>query len=199
MHDTAGGGRRERKDMRRNLERVLQAAHELFAERGAEVTVHEVAHRAGVGVGTVYRRFPSKEHLFVAVQAAVCNDTHRCLQEAAAGARNPADRLRALVHAHYRRLEQQAALLDMRPDAASSCGVGQDQPFYATLLAMLVDIIAEGQRTGGMRHGEPILLAALTLELLTPRSFENLRHLLGGRTDDLAEHVSRFLLAGLSR
>ncbi len=197
MHDTPEGGRRERKDMRRNLERVLQAAHELFAERGAEVTVHEVAHRAGVGVGTVYRRFPSKEHLFVAVQAAVCNDTHRCLQEAAAGAHDPADRLRALVGAHYRRLEQQAALLDMRPDGASSCGIGQDQPFYGTLLAMLVAIIAEGQHAGSMRRGEPMLLAALALELLTPRTFANLRHIHGGRADELAEHVTRFLLAGL--
>src|SRR4051794_24448608 len=108
--DDKQGGRRERKDMLRNLERVLQAAHELFAERGAEVTIHEVAHRAGVGVGTVYRRFPSKEHLFIAVQAAVCSDTHRCLQDAAARASDPEDRLRALVTTHYRRLEQQSAL-----------------------------------------------------------------------------------------
>jgi AcrR family transcriptional regulator len=197
MHDTTRGGRRERKDMRRNLERVLQAAHELFAERGADVTIHEVAHRAGVGVGTVYRRFPSKEHLFVAVQAAVCNDTHRCLQEAAARASAPEDRLRALVATHYLRLEQQAALLDMRPDAIPSCGAERDQPLYAGLLSMLVELIAEGQRNGRMRRGEPLVFAALALELLTPHAYSNLRRIVGERTEDLAEHVTRFLLAGL--
>ena len=51
-------GRRERRDMVRNLERVLAAANELFAERGNSVTMEEVARRAGVGVGTVYRRIP---------------------------------------------------------------------------------------------------------------------------------------------
>lgn len=197
MHDTAQGGRRERKDMRRNLERVLQAAHELFAERGADVTIHEVAHRAGVGVGTVYRRFPSKEHLFIAVQTAVCSDTHRCLQEATAGASEPEDRLHVLVSVHYHRLEQQAALLDMRSDAAPSCGIGHDQPFYSSLLTMLVELITEGQRTGRMRRGEPIVFAALALELLTPHAYANLQQIVGGQAEDLAEHVTRFLLAGL--
>jgi AcrR family transcriptional regulator len=196
MHDIPQG-RRERKDMRRNLERVLQAAHELFAERGTEVTIHEVARRAGVGVGTVYRRFPSKEHLFIAVQTAVCNDTQRCIQEAAARATKPEDRLRALIYTHYLRLEQQAALFDMRPDAVPSCGVEHDQPFYASLLAMLVEIIGGGQRTGGMRRGDPIVFAALALELLTPHAYANLRQILGGRAEDLAEHVTLFLLAGL--
>src|SRR3954447_484440 len=65
--DIHASGERMRKDVRRNLERVLQAAHELFAERGTDVTMEEVARHAGVGIGTVYRRFPSKEHLFVAV------------------------------------------------------------------------------------------------------------------------------------
>ena len=55
--------RRERKDAQRNLERVLHAAHELFAERGADVTMEEVARRAGVGVGTLYRHFTTKDVL----------------------------------------------------------------------------------------------------------------------------------------
>jgi AcrR family transcriptional regulator len=56
-------GRPLRRDAARNRERILAAAAGLFTERGLQVTLDEVARRAGVGVGTVYRRFPDKEAL----------------------------------------------------------------------------------------------------------------------------------------
>src|SRR3954447_22641688 len=56
-----------RADARRNRERVIAAAAEVFAEKGLEAGVPEIAARAGVGRATVYRSFPSKEHLVAAV------------------------------------------------------------------------------------------------------------------------------------
>ena len=56
-----------RADAQRNLDLVLGAASECFAEGGVDVTVDEVARRAGVGHGTVFRRFPTKEALLDAV------------------------------------------------------------------------------------------------------------------------------------
>ncbi|WP_369807550.1 TetR/AcrR family transcriptional regulator [Mycobacterium sp. 4858] len=56
-----------RKDAQRNRQRVVEAARDLFASRGLEATLNEVAHHAGVGVGTVYRRFPTKEELVEAI------------------------------------------------------------------------------------------------------------------------------------
>ena len=56
-----------RKDAARNRQRVLTAARELFAVKGMEATLNDVAHHAGVGVGTVYRRFASKEELVEAI------------------------------------------------------------------------------------------------------------------------------------
>src|SRR6059036_2995127 len=52
-----------RRDAERNRQRILEAARELFAERGLGVTLNDMAHHAGVGVGTVYRRFPDKARL----------------------------------------------------------------------------------------------------------------------------------------
>ncbi len=52
-----------RKDAERNRRRILEAASEVFGERGLGATLDAVAERAGVGVGTVYRRFPDKEAL----------------------------------------------------------------------------------------------------------------------------------------
>lgn len=60
-------GRGLRKDAARNRQRVLTAARELFATKGMEATLNEVAHHAGVGVGTVYRRFATKEELIDAI------------------------------------------------------------------------------------------------------------------------------------
>jgi AcrR family transcriptional regulator len=52
-----------RRDAERNRQRILRAAADVFTERGFEATLDEVARRAGVGVGTVYRRFPDKTSL----------------------------------------------------------------------------------------------------------------------------------------
>jgi AcrR family transcriptional regulator len=54
-----------RADARRNRERILESAREVFSEFGAEAQIDDVARRAGVGVGTVYRHFPTKEALLV--------------------------------------------------------------------------------------------------------------------------------------
>ncbi|HEX7323667.1 MAG TPA: TetR/AcrR family transcriptional regulator [Mycobacterium sp.] len=60
-------GRPLRKDAERNRKRILEAARDLFATRGLEPNLNDVAHHAGVGVGTVYRRFASKEELLEAI------------------------------------------------------------------------------------------------------------------------------------
>jgi AcrR family transcriptional regulator len=56
-----------RADARRNRARVLEVAQEAFASAGLQVGLDEIAKRAGVGAGTVYRHFPTKESLFDAV------------------------------------------------------------------------------------------------------------------------------------
>ena len=56
-----------RADAARNRTRLLDAARELFAERGLAVTMDEIARHAGVGVGTAYRRFASREELIEAL------------------------------------------------------------------------------------------------------------------------------------
>jgi AcrR family transcriptional regulator len=198
MDESNMHSRRERKDAQRNLERVLHAAHELFAERGADVTMEEVARRAGVGVGTIYRRFPSKDHLFAAVSHAACADVRHCLQSAAQAERDPLDKLRALVFVQHHRCAEQAALLDLRPAAAGqSCGPDDQQDLYAALHTLLQQVIAEGQRAGALRQGDAAVLAALCLELLSPRAFQNLAQMLGD-SDAVAEQVVRFVLGGIA-
>ncbi|WP_216893982.1 TetR/AcrR family transcriptional regulator [Nocardia alni] len=72
-------GRALRADARRNRERVLAAAQEAFAAEGISVPLDEIARRAGVGPGTVYRHFPTKEALF---HAAMLDRVERMLEHA---------------------------------------------------------------------------------------------------------------------
>jgi AcrR family transcriptional regulator len=59
----------QRADARRNRESILEASRELFAEYGFDAQIDHIAHRAGVGVGTVYRHFPTKDDLLKALIA----------------------------------------------------------------------------------------------------------------------------------
>lgn len=64
---SAQPGRRPRSDAQRNLLTLLQAAKEVFADAGIDAPVRDIAERAGVGVGTVYRHFPRRADLIAAV------------------------------------------------------------------------------------------------------------------------------------
>ena len=85
-----------RADAQKNRERILAAAEELFLEKGAGVSLEEVAKRAGVGIGTLYRRFPTREALL----AATSNERFMSLAESSR-ARDPdltpSDGLRAYL------------------------------------------------------------------------------------------------------
>jgi AcrR family transcriptional regulator len=61
--------RPHRKDAARNYDALLAAAREAFAENGAEASLEDVARRAGVGIGTLYRNFPTRRDLFESVYA----------------------------------------------------------------------------------------------------------------------------------
>ena len=65
--DTGVSARAQRVDARRNHEKVLAAARDAFAERGASTSLEEIARRAQVGIGTLYRHFPNRQALLEAV------------------------------------------------------------------------------------------------------------------------------------
>jgi AcrR family transcriptional regulator len=77
-------GRRKRADAVRNRDAVVAAASAVFAERGLDAGIPDIAERAGVGKGTVYRSFPTKDHLIAAVVVARLQ-VFRCRLEEADG------------------------------------------------------------------------------------------------------------------
>ncbi|UXY31268.1 TetR/AcrR family transcriptional regulator [Streptomyces sp. HUAS TT20] len=75
--------RPHRKDAARNFDALLAAAREAFAEHGAEASLEDVARRAGVGIGTLYRNFPTRRDLFESVYADEVNALCRAAVQAA--------------------------------------------------------------------------------------------------------------------
>src|SRR5215204_7815679 len=64
--DTPSEDRPLRADAERNRQRIVEAARAVFAERGLDAPLDAIAERAGVGAGTLYRRFPRRDDLIVA-------------------------------------------------------------------------------------------------------------------------------------
>src|SRR6266511_3731209 len=94
-----------RRDAERNRQRILDAARELFTERGLAVSLNDIAHHAGVGVGTVYRRFPDRVQLIEALFEQRLEQIRELLEAALA---DP-DPWQAFIRFHEQGLELQAA------------------------------------------------------------------------------------------
>jgi AcrR family transcriptional regulator len=75
--------RPKRADARRNYEKVLSAAREAFAEGGESTSLEEIARRAGVGIGTLYRHFPSRQALLEALYVGEVEEICRSAEELA--------------------------------------------------------------------------------------------------------------------
>ena len=101
MTQTAGPALR--KDAAHNRERLLEAARELFAEHGLGVTLNDIAHHAGVGVGTAYRRFANKEEVI----DALFEERLRAVETAARESLDESDPWRALAGYLERTLQMQ--------------------------------------------------------------------------------------------
>jgi AcrR family transcriptional regulator len=76
---------RRRADARRNYERLVAAAREVFDERGVDAPLDEIARRAGIGNATMYRHFPTRRELIIAVYAdevaALCAEGEALLED----------------------------------------------------------------------------------------------------------------------
>ncbi len=134
-----------RADAQRNLDRLLEAAAECFAERGIDCSVDEIARRAGVGHGTVFRRFPTKEALLLAVVATRIEALTVVAEEAA----DAAD-----VDAAFERFVRSAAEAYAR-DRALVQGLERcaGRPELAALIAA-VDRLARRAREAGLLRRE---------------------------------------------
>jgi AcrR family transcriptional regulator len=133
-----------RADARRNLERVLDAAEQAFGASGPDASVDEIARLAGVGHGTVFRRFPTKDDLMFAVIERHVAEMQSLAKEALA-ADDPGEAFFDFVH--------QVAELSMRTPGLHRCVVHcGTKPGAAELETLAARIVSRAQRAGAVRR-----------------------------------------------
>jgi AcrR family transcriptional regulator len=155
----AAGDRPLRRDAERNRQRILEAAREAFAEEGLSVTLDEIGRRAGVGVGTVYRRFPDKRLLIDALFEDRINE-FVALSEECLGFDDAWD---GLVHFLERATQEHACDRGFK-EVALSGSEGLERCSHARELMepVLGQLVARAQADGSLRAD----LAATDLPLL---------------------------------
>jgi AcrR family transcriptional regulator len=133
-----------RVDAQRNLGRVLEAAAEVFAERGPDASVDEIAHRAGVGHATVFRRFPTKDALI----SAVVRQRLETLLALAEEALQADDAARGFTDFVWQAAELQAGERGLH-ECFLRC---TDTPAYETLERAALRVVRRAQRVGAVRR-----------------------------------------------
>ncbi len=139
-----------RADARRNRERVLEAARAAFAEEGLDAQVPAIARLAGVGVGTVYRHFPTKEALVEALAQAHFAHLIELAEEALAAPGDPWESLRALLWRSARLLAEDRGLAEIaanRPEAIGAASARAQE----RLEGLAGQLMARAQEAGVMR------------------------------------------------
>lgn len=152
-----------RADAKRNRERVLAAAEAAFAVDGLAVPLDEIARRAGVGAGTVYRHFPSKEALFQAVvldRLELFAADARALLEAS----DPGEAFFDYFARVIRQVSRDKALCDA---LAETTGSGFKAEAGGDFRDALAELLARAQRAGAVRADiDPADLRALVIGCL---------------------------------
>jgi AcrR family transcriptional regulator len=138
-----------RADAQRNRERILEAATKLMATHGIDVPIDEVAELAQVGVGTVYRNFPTKGALFEALLLARIEPLVAAARSAAAAA-DPGDAFVTFV----RRLSDEFADFKALADAMAASGVdltATKSAISSDLIAAVEELLRRAQEAGRIR------------------------------------------------
>jgi len=137
-----------RADAERNRRRLLDAATQMFCERGLDVGVGEIAQQAGVGRGTLFRNFPSKEHLIAAIVVERMRESitrgHAALEAPDAG-----QALFDLIEQSVGRSQTDRALFD----ALAETWLANDEirEVHVELIAVLEALVRKAQDAGAVR------------------------------------------------
>jgi AcrR family transcriptional regulator len=165
--------RRERRDAAEHRQQVLDAAARLFAERGLQVvTMEEIAQAAGVGKGTLYRRYTDKGQLVLALMGTCVARLQDDLVESQCGADSALDQLDAVLARLVGWIEEHTDQLAVLADQAAGDrrGAMLGGPLYQWLHAVVVCLLERADQEGEAWVEDCVyvadaLLAALDIDL----------------------------------
>jgi AcrR family transcriptional regulator len=134
-----------RADARKNRQRLLEAAIELILEIGTEPPLETIARRAGVGIGTLYRRFPDRDALLDAVVQHVFEQSKRAARTASDESKHGSGAIRRYMHEAVDRGVGVLNLIHPLLDGPDWSGYGADAA------GQLDEMLSRGKRDGTIR------------------------------------------------
>ncbi|WP_369373071.1 TetR/AcrR family transcriptional regulator [Promicromonospora sp. Populi] len=140
-------GRAPRKDASRNRERLITAAREVFAQRGFEATLDDIAHHAGLGTGTAYRHFPNKQ----AIAAEVLTEATEQIVLDAQAALDLDDPAAALELFFERTCARQAADRGLYESLTGQGNYAEQDRIWPQIITAVTELFDRAQRAGVVR------------------------------------------------
>ncbi|SPL88232.1 Transcriptional regulator, TetR family [[Actinomadura] parvosata subsp. kistnae] len=172
---------RLRVDAQRNKQQILAAARLAFAEQGVNVPMEEIARRSGVGVGTLYRRFPDRQAL---IRAVALDMFEQLLQEGRAAREEEPDAWSALTRFVRRSTGLRLSMIAWNLDVSQREALDRElAPVREALFSEVDRMVTMAQQQGAMRPdvaaGDIAVLAALLIYRfpgLPPKVIDSLPH-----------------------
>jgi AcrR family transcriptional regulator len=179
-----------RADAARNRERIVAAAAEVFAERGLDAATAEIAHRAGVGEATLFRRFPHKDELIDAIIETRMEEV-AALADAAADDPDPARALERFMQDVVKRFARDRGFFEA---AGARCVTDpRFQPLRERSLEAVGRLLKRAQAAGAVRGD----LSASDISFLAASAAHTMTVPLPGAHEDLWKRYLRVILDGM--
>lgn len=194
--------RAERRDAAEHRRQIVECARALFQQRGVEaVSMHQIARAAGVGQGTLYRRYPDK--------GALCGDLLRerwhsfqteieaCVQD---GAAPVLERLERTLAGAVNFIEENTPLLAAIHEAGlANHSRERNNPIYSWMHASFVRLLEEGMAAGELAVVDAAFTADSILATLEPDFYLFQRECRGYTPEQILDGTSRLILRALRR
>ncbi|MFJ8245044.1 TetR/AcrR family transcriptional regulator [Peribacillus asahii] len=161
----------KRKDANKNAVKILEAAKKIFAQKGIDTTIEEVALEANVGVGTVYRRFNNKHQLANAVANEVISEIYEEQVKILKSDQPTVEKVKK-VFACYANITQQYGEIHPMIVNLLVSKEGEEEfkeTFLLGLKKLYSEVITNGQKEGIFREGDPRLYEIFLQNMINPQ------------------------------
>ncbi|MEH7225743.1 TetR/AcrR family transcriptional regulator [Bacillus sp. JJ1566] len=187
----------DRKDASKNASVILEAAKKVFAERGYDATIEEVAIEANVGIGTVYRRYNNKKQLANAVATNVISEIYDQQDEILKGNYTAEEKVKKLFACYARISENHKKIHGMIVDMLIEQKENEEfsNTFLKSLQNIFVEVITSGQNEGVFRNGDPRLYQVFLENTINPKVVKELSEIMPLK--DTADFLADLALNGM--
>ena len=170
----------KRKDANKNAVKILEAAKKIFAQKGFDTTIEEVALEANVGVGTVYRRFNNKHQLANAVANEVISEIYEEQVQILKSNQSTVEKVKKVFACYAKITQKYGEIHPMIVDLLNSKEGEEEfkETFLLGLKNIYTEIITNGQKEGIFREGDPRLYEIFLQNMINPQMVKRIAEIM---------------------